>query len=157
MSVETLQNLIRMTELGMTVLFENELPESVPGYSEFKRREKELEERKSEIEKLVATESRKVKITNNVNYSLNELQIRSEEFNSHNLSFIRKRTEDGFIYFVSNFSNRNVDAWIPLVLAQFLPLSLIQGMRINLVLLKQDSKIISWKFSYRSIRGNRFL
>ena len=114
MSVETLQNLIRMTELGMTVLFENELPESVPGYSEFKRREKELEERKSEIEKLVATESRKVKITNNVNYSLNELQIRSEEFNSHNLSFIRKRTEDGFIYFVSNFSNRNVDAWIPL-------------------------------------------
>lgn len=116
MSLETLSRIQDLSDEGATIIFQNSLPKSFPGYSNFEKRNSSFEKTGESLRKKnKVIEDKKIIISDEVQKILRNLEIRKEEFNSLYLSFIRKKHSDGYIYFLSNFSNKKIEAWIPLV------------------------------------------
>ncbi len=115
LSIETLSRIQDLSDEGATIIFQNSLPKSFPGFSNLQERDSSFEKIKESLRrKSKVIEDKKIIISDEVQKILRNLEIRKEEFNSLNLSFIRKKHSDGYIYFLSNFSNKKIKTWIPL-------------------------------------------
>lgn len=96
---ESTLNLLRnLAKKGAPVIFQQQLPTSVPGYYN-------LENRIEKFEKLKTKTAPLVTISQDVSESLLESGVDNEELAGFGLSFIRKQNDDAEIYFVSNLSN----------------------------------------------------
>lgn len=98
MPEDTLEKLRKLAKQGAPIIFQEQLPTSVPGYYDLENRIEELEAIKTAIQPLVKT---------NQNISLELLQagVENESLAKLGLSFIRKTNAKEDIYFISNLGD----------------------------------------------------
>jgi hypothetical protein len=123
MPVETAHKLLKLTKEGATVVFLNRLPENVPGLNEYEKRQAQLKEAISEFKlfPVVSSYSGKpfgkgrIMYGNSIPDILEQVPCKLEEIKAKGgADFIRRRTNDGYVYFISMLKNKSVDGWIKL-------------------------------------------
>ncbi len=109
MPLETLEWLEKLAKKGIRVIFGENLPKDVPGLFQLEERRQKFSDLKADMEK-----SAKTRLTSEFKKELASTGIIAEGFSEHGLSFIRKKSGDNTIYFVTNLSSGTCDDWIPL-------------------------------------------
>ena len=94
----TLKKLKKLAASGACVIFQEDLPESVPGYYDYENREAKFADLKKKIRPLVS-------ISEDISSGLIASGIENEELASLGLSFIRKSGHGRTIYFISNLAD----------------------------------------------------
>ncbi|GAB3689366.1 glycosyl hydrolase [Spirosoma flavus] len=105
----TLRRLEQLARQGARIVFEQQLPEQASGFYNHESRSatvvqlgKALQQRKN------------VTVSNDVFSTLPQLGVRVETWAVEGLSFLRKRSADATIYFITNLDNRFRQNWIQL-------------------------------------------
>jgi alpha-L-rhamnosidase len=95
-SLKTLKQLAFFKNNGAQIIFESQLPSKVNGFYNWESRQAEFTQIIPQFEK---------NKTDNILEKLAELAVRNETLSQKGLSFIRKKTKTGCLYFISNLSN----------------------------------------------------
>lgn len=109
MPPETLERLKELAKAGVPVVFEDPLPKDVPGLYQLEKRRKKFSDLKTDLNK-----SARIKVTSEIKKELYASGILAEGFSEKGLSFIRKKSGDNTIYFITNLSAGKCNDWIPL-------------------------------------------
>lgn len=109
MPIETLKQLLVLAKQGVNVYFESDIPQDVPGYFQFEKRKKEIKRLKANLLKLP-----NVKINKDICVSLQMDGFPREKMSDVDLNYIRKKSGDTLVYFISNLSNRFEEGWVEL-------------------------------------------
>jgi hypothetical protein len=109
MPLETLERLNELAGKGIPVIFEIDLPGDVPGLHRLDIRRQTLSELKTSMRK-----TGKTIISAEIHKELLNSGIIAEGLSEKGLSFIRKRSGDHTLYFVTNLSSSGCSGWIPL-------------------------------------------
>ncbi|MGN7810869.1 glycosyl hydrolase [Flavobacterium sp. 22076] len=104
MPVETLQKLIELKKAGASILFEG-LPESVPGFKDYKKQEQNLKNLLAE---------NKIQAVSNIFTSLEDAKIQPESLVNTGLKFIRRDSDGEKIYYLVNHTAKTINDFIPL-------------------------------------------
>jgi len=105
---ETLQQLVRLLEAGATVVFEEKLPDDVPGLSH-------LEDRRARFGQLRARiPPRMVLPRQQVESALVEKGVLRESMAELGLRFVRRKVGNDYWYFIANHTEKPVDNWVPI-------------------------------------------
>lgn len=104
MPLETLKKLTALKKAGASILFEG-LPESVPGFNDYKKQEQNLQ--------VLLTEN-KIKAVSDVSKSLENAEIQPETLVNTGLKFIRRDINGEKIYYLVNHTAKTIDEFIPL-------------------------------------------
>jgi hypothetical protein len=108
MPEKTLQKLIELLEAGAPVIFEEKLPDDVPGLAC-------LEERRTRFKNLLSRiPPRTVVARDNLTAALGAAGALRESMAQLGLRFVRRKVGENYWYFVVNHTAKPVDAWIPL-------------------------------------------
>jgi hypothetical protein len=122
MPEKTLKQILALAKAGAKIIFLDHFPKDVPGLHD-------LEERRTifyQQERSVSPESSFTDNTQRIygkgkfftGTSIDKLMrmadIKPEGFNAAGLQYIRRETDDGYIYFVANLDSARVNQWIPL-------------------------------------------
>lgn len=119
----TLQHLLRLARQGAHVMFLGSLPQEVPGLHKAAEGREELRKLWKETGLKSDPEPRQsvtygqgtLTLASDMNEIMKVSGIEPEEMKSmHGLDYIRRRYDDGYVYFVAMQHNRSVDAWVPL-------------------------------------------
>ncbi|MEO7977474.1 glycosyl hydrolase [Flavobacterium sp.] len=106
MPLATLQKLIELQKAGGKIIFQG-LPDSVPGFNDYKIQETKLQS--------VLTENKEsVKPVSNIFEALEKSQIYPETLVDTGLKFIRRNVEGEKIYYLVNHTPKTIDDFIPL-------------------------------------------
>ncbi|HEV2437752.1 MAG TPA: glycosyl hydrolase [Verrucomicrobiae bacterium] len=119
MPLETFRQLLALAKAGVTVIFEKQLPEDVPGWHALKLRRSEL---RKELSKIAATKFEGVDFSERVGDGINvdigkagrvlpETKVAYEPMVGKGLSFIRRSFDGGWNYFIANRGETNFDGW----------------------------------------------
>jgi hypothetical protein len=95
----TLENLNRLAKAGANIIFQENIPESVSGFNNLKERQEKFNSLKTQIKPITKT-------TTDIPFELLKSGILNEEMATQGLSFIRKKADDGVVYFISNLGNK---------------------------------------------------
>jgi hypothetical protein len=106
MPLETLKKLIDLKKKGAKIIFEG-LPETVPGFNEFEKKNTELQKLLTENESLVQP-------TTDLLNSLIVENISPETLVNTGLKFIRRSLDNEKLYYVVNHTNKTIDGMVPL-------------------------------------------
>ncbi len=106
MPLATLQKLIELKKAGANIIFEG-LPESVPGFNDYKKQEQELKT-------TLAANSELVKPTSDIFKTLEDAQILPETLVNTGLKFTRRTVDGEKIYYLVNHTPKTIDEFIPL-------------------------------------------
>lgn len=106
MPLKTLQKLIDLKKDGAVILFEG-LPESVPGYYQYK-------EQNVALTNLIATNSKEVQPVTDVFLSLENAGVQAESLVETGLKFIRRDSNGEKIYYLVNHTAKPISGFIPL-------------------------------------------
>ncbi len=121
--VETLQRFIALAREGAHVLFVDALPADVPGFGRLAERRAAF---KAELARLevgraadgragVRIDGRPVPIAiGPLERLLPAFQFRREPMADRGLRFLRRRLDDGQVYFIANLTGRPFSGWVPL-------------------------------------------
>lgn len=109
MPLPTLERLHVLASKGIPVIFAKDLPEDVPGLHLLEKRRLELSELKASMRK-----NGRSTIRAEYKEALENSGIVAEGLSGKGLSFIRKRSGNHIIYFVTNLSLSGCSDWIPL-------------------------------------------
>ncbi|MFZ1288794.1 MAG: glycosyl hydrolase [Melioribacteraceae bacterium] len=119
--LETFSKIIELTKNGAKIIFENDLPNDVPGLFNLKDRQKDFQNLKNELQfvqknnyKLCEFGKGKLLKGNDINLLLNQLEIVPEIIVKDNLWFRRVNRIEGTCYFICNWSENNIVKWIKL-------------------------------------------
>jgi hypothetical protein len=117
----TLKKLVELANSGVNIIFFKSIPTDVPGLRELRSRQSEL---KNLISGLSLTGSGDVKkanvgmgaiaVTNNLETALTAANIRKEAIHENGIKVIKRKHENGYYYFITNWSNQVVNGWVPL-------------------------------------------
>jgi hypothetical protein len=110
MPLATLQRLAALAKSGATIVFDNHLPADVPGLAN-------LEARRAAFKtKLAQISARKDHVfIGAIEPSLQTADVPRESLVDHDgLQFVRRKTDDGYFYFIVNHGNHPVRDWIPI-------------------------------------------
>ncbi|MDO7851724.1 glycosyl hydrolase [Hymenobacter convexus] len=125
MPLLTMENLLRLAQNGATILFQNQAPADVPGLGN-------LENRRVNFQKLLAQLKFKdgqggvrqatvgkgrVLLGADVSQLLAQAGVKRETLVDNGLQFIRRGHAGGHTYFLANWGERAVAAWVPLATA----------------------------------------
>jgi len=120
--LKTVEKLFAMAEEGADIIFWKRIPDDVPGLKSFDKRKKRLNQLKNKIfthktsnadfEEYKIGKGR-IMIINNYNILL-KLNIKKEELLESNLPFIRKKINDGWLYFITNPERKKKEGWFKL-------------------------------------------
>ncbi|MFA6128172.1 MAG: glycosyl hydrolase [Bacteroidales bacterium] len=121
----TLKLLDSLAQNGIKIIFANKLPEQFSGYLSQKENKSELISLKNKLKAKTIISSDLVK-------ELKSINIRQEEIKLKGLDFIRKRNNNGTVYFITNLSNQFYEGNISLSVKSeyieiFDPLNLKKG------------------------------
>jgi hypothetical protein len=123
MPESTAKKLLQMTKEGATVAFLNRLPDDVPGLNDFEGRSSELKSAIAEYRLYPRVSSYfgkpfqkgRVMFGNYLQDILEQVPCTHEDLASvYGAGFIRRRMDDGFVYFIAMQKNRNIDGWVSL-------------------------------------------
>ncbi|MEP6803552.1 MAG: glycosyl hydrolase, partial [Flavobacterium sp.] len=106
MPLATLQKLIELKKAGGSIIFEG-LPESVPGYKDYKKQEQKLQS-------ILAQNKDVVQPASNIFNELENTQIFPETLVDTGLKFTRRTIDGEKIYYLVNHTPKTIDAFIPL-------------------------------------------
>ena len=121
MPESTAKKLLQMSKEGATVAFLNRLPDDVPGLSRYEERGNELKEIIAEfgLSKDISGYFGKpfhngtVALGNSIEDILKSNNCTQEEITSgYGAGYIRRRMDDGYVYFIAMQKNLVVDQWI---------------------------------------------
>ncbi|MBF9141134.1 glycosyl hydrolase [Hymenobacter properus] len=125
MPLLTLESLLRLAQNGATIVLQNQAPADVPGLGN-------LENRRVNFQKLLAQFKFKdakdgvrqatvgkgrVLLGADVSQLLTQAGVKRETLVDNGLEFIRRRHEGGHTYFLANWGEKPVAAWVPLATA----------------------------------------
>jgi len=115
MPLETVEKLIELAENGASIIFQNKIPQDVPGLYDLENRQKFYQ---NWVESL-KFENNKCRIGNGellagegLEEFFVELGIKREFMVDSGLQFIRKKREEGICYFVCNWTENKIDGWV---------------------------------------------
>ncbi len=125
MSLETLQRLLALANDGAAVMFIDLLPADVPGFGALESRRATFQAELARLKwktvnqgsiKRVADVGRDgvVLIENAGTYFKTGTAKQRETMTDSGLSFIRRRNDDGYTYFIANQSAQPFEGWVPL-------------------------------------------
>ncbi len=109
MPVETLEKLAELSRSGATIIFQDELPEDVPGWGNLQARQDRMKSLKAELKT-----SGKARIGKDLMESLQKAGAIREPIAEHGNGFVRRRDAQGCIYFFSNLTAEAWQGWTPL-------------------------------------------
>jgi len=113
MPEETMEQLMKLAKAGAKIIFEGKMPDSVTGYANHVERQKRFTAEIAEMRKM-----KSVQVGNNLDQMLSKNAVIKEEIAEKGLTFIRKKSESGKIfYFIANVSNQFSEDWVRLGLA----------------------------------------
>jgi hypothetical protein len=99
---ETLKKLDSLAQNGAKIIFVDKLPEHPSGFmTQGSSVIKEFQNFKNHL-----LLSKNIKISEDLTEDLKQFNISNEEIKTKGLDFIRKRTNSGFLYFITNLSNK---------------------------------------------------
>ena len=106
MPLETLKKLITLKEKGASIIFLG-LPETVPGFLNYKEGEKEMSQRlrHSKIE---------THDLNKIHLPLIASEIRAEKLVETGLKFIRRKVAEEKVYFIANHTDQTISGFVPI-------------------------------------------
>jgi hypothetical protein len=117
---ESLSKLLELAKNGATVLIYKNLPSDVPGWNDLDKRRKTFQ---SLTTQLSFKEDGKIKranygkggfiVSNDLDALLDAAKVRRENASEKGLSLIRRKNNDGTVYFINNRGNKAVDEWVP--------------------------------------------
>jgi hypothetical protein len=115
----TIQKVINLAKEGATIIIQNDFPKDVPGLKDLKQRQEDYQKLKSEIKfvshgnfEISEVGSGKLFKGSEIVSILNEAKVFPESMAKDGLWFNRVNREEGICYFISNWSDKNVDQWI---------------------------------------------
>lgn len=115
----TFQKIINLAEKGATIIFQNDFPKDVPGLYELKHRREIFQNIKNEIKFNIEnnyessqTGSGQLMKGNDIKTILNDINVVPESMAKDGLWFTRVNREEGICYFISNWSDQDIDKWI---------------------------------------------
>ena len=119
--LSTMKKLVELAKDGATVIFEEDLPEDVPGFYQLKERQQAFQSLKNSIH---FEKSGDVVVNNtgngrlftgaNIETLLASAGVYPEEMAKTGVWFSRINRESGTCYFISNWSGKTIDQWITL-------------------------------------------
>ncbi|MBI2422093.1 MAG: glycoside hydrolase [Candidatus Hydrogenedentes bacterium] len=109
MPAATLERLAALAAQGATVLFQDALPEDIPGFAQLDAQRALFARAHTQLAAAGVTVS-------DLSAVLQRAGIVPEPLAAAGLKFIRRRIEDGRYYFIANHSARAVDGWMALAL-----------------------------------------
>jgi hypothetical protein len=95
MPLATLETLERFKKAGIKVIFVDKMPNSVSGFNDVEKKKINFELIKSKLNPVIAP-------IGNLAQNLKEEGVRYEKMVERGLSFIRKKTPEGTLYFIAN-------------------------------------------------------
>ncbi|MBN1347455.1 MAG: glycoside hydrolase family 2 [Phycisphaerae bacterium] len=109
--VTTLLKLADLADKGATVIFHKSIPSDVPGLGRLDQRRKELATERTRLTKVNAI------VAPDVLAALEAADVPRESLTDAGLQCIRRKTSDGFYYFIANQTAKAWDGWLPLAVA----------------------------------------
>jgi hypothetical protein len=118
MPESTLRKLVQLAHDGATVIFQGHLPGDVPGFANLQKRRSRFRELKDEIGPIKSIEGWDEYAVGKghllIAHDFDTIGPKAERLVKMGLRFIRRKSADGFIYFLANRSERAIDEYIPL-------------------------------------------
>jgi len=120
MPLETLRSLLRLASSGATILFKDTPPADVPGFGALEERRTKF---KTELARLKWSEASKtglrtarvgegrVIMGQDLSALLAAAKVPRESVTDAGLQFIRRRTKEGYVYFLANLTGQAFDGW----------------------------------------------
>lgn len=178
--VNTFKKIISLAEQGATIIVSGNLPEDFSGWADLESNSKIFQHLKEQL-KFTETAAKdirqavvgtgKIIIGNDISELLSFARIRRETIIDNRLSYSRRVSSSGNLYFITNQSDKEFDGWMPLQVkgksaAIFDPMNGISGVaetRLSVSgnldvysrLLPYESIIV--KTSITEIKGNKFI
>jgi len=125
LSLTTLKKLFKLAQSGANVILEGKIPRKVPGLYNYKTKENEVEKL---IKSLNFESEGNISISNhgkgtvlcgsNIESILEKTGVYPEEIANTGLWFNRVEREKGSCYFISNWTDKNIERWITLNLLE---------------------------------------
>ncbi|MDQ5929518.1 MAG: hypothetical protein QG594_1297, partial [Bacteroidota bacterium] len=106
MPLETLQKLIELQKAGGSIIFED-LPQSIPGFNNYQKRE-------TELKALLEINKELVQPVSDIFNALEKAQIYPETLVDSGLKFTRRSLDGEKIYYLVNHSAKTIEGFIPL-------------------------------------------
>jgi hypothetical protein len=126
MPLETLRRLLRLAETGATIIFEEQLPADVPGWSKLEARRAEHKKLLQDVRFSTSTDATNLYqecrlgagrlLVGNLEAALGAAAVRREAlFDRPGLMCVRRTVNGGSWYFVANRSEQDpIEGWVPL-------------------------------------------
>jgi hypothetical protein len=122
--LNTLKKLLTLAEAGANVIFLKDLPSDVPGLADLRNRRLEFRQLLSELQfdqsnfnkhiKIASLGKGKVLTGDNPEMLLGAISVRNEKMFSQGLKCVRRRYDDGYYYFITNWGKEQFNGWIPI-------------------------------------------
>jgi uncharacterized membrane protein YkoI len=109
MPLATLQKLAALQKEGAIIIFEG-LPESVPGFNNYKNQE-------AELKSVLTANNESIKPVSDIFKALENAQIYPETLVNTGLKYIRRNVDGEKIYYLVNHTPKTIDDYIPLQIA----------------------------------------
>lgn len=106
MPLATLRKLIDLRKRGASIIFES-LPESVPGFYQYKEQE-------AELKRLIAANEQILRPSEDIEKSLKQAQIDPESLVETGLKYNRRTVDGEKLYFLVNHTSKTIEGFIPL-------------------------------------------
>jgi hypothetical protein len=106
MPIATMQKLIELQKSGANIIFEG-LPESVPGFNDYKKQEQDLKT-------LLVANNQTVKPVSDIFKALESAQIYPETLVNTGLKYTRRTIDGEKIYYLVNHTTKTINDFIPL-------------------------------------------
>jgi hypothetical protein len=118
MPVDTLKRLVTLAESGATVVFENQLPTDVPGFSDLSGRRADFKELVARLKFSASGEAALGKgrvLVGNLEAALNVAGVKREVLFDHaGLMCLRRKFDGGRCYFIANRGQQAITGWVRL-------------------------------------------
>jgi hypothetical protein len=110
----TMQSLIELERKGATVIYLDQVPERVFGLQEYREKQSAFANAKARhrFKHVVPAQDRE-----ELALLLGQAAVRHEAMAQHGLQYIRKKSPEGYLYFITNLCAQSVDSWLPLGVA----------------------------------------
>lgn len=115
----TIQKVINLAQEGATIILQNDFPKDVPGLNDLKHRQEVYQNIKNDFKFIIQSDYKSSQVRkgrlfkgNNLKTILNDIEVLPEPMTKNGLWFNRVNREEGICYFISNWSDKNIDQWI---------------------------------------------
>ncbi len=112
MPVSVLKKLIALVDAGATLVFLDQYPEDVPGYGDLETRRTEFRQLMDELQ---SKGHDRIIFGEDYAETLAKIAVTPEHLHADfDLSYLRRKHDEGYLYFLSALTSRDTDGWVPL-------------------------------------------